>query len=46
MIASTWFMGEMRRKKFPGFTTLKYSRAVEIELGISLPHDFASIIDV
>ena len=40
---NAWFMGENILKKFPGFTVLKYSLAVAIEFGISLPQDLASI---
>src|SRR5688572_15366249 len=41
-----WFMGENNRKKSPGLTVLKYSLAVAMELGMSHPHDLASINDV
>ena len=43
---NSWLRGENILKKFPGFTVLKYSLAVPIELGISLPHDLASIKEV
>src|SRR5436190_19059939 len=43
---SAWLMGENKRKNTPGSTTLKYSLAAAMELGISLPHDLASTKEV
>jgi hypothetical protein len=45
-IPSAWLIGENKRKKFPGLTTLKYSLAAAMEFGMSLPHDLASIKEV
>jgi hypothetical protein len=39
-------MGENSLKKLPGLTVLKYSLVVAMELGISLPQDFASTKEV
>ncbi|MCW3089342.1 MAG: hypothetical protein JWP81_411 [Ferruginibacter sp.] len=41
-----WFSGEKILKKFPGFTTLKYSLAVAMDSGILLPQDLASTNEV
>jgi hypothetical protein len=46
IIPSAWFMGENILKKFPGFTVLKYSLAMAMEFGMSLPTDLQSIKDV
>jgi hypothetical protein len=43
---NTWLMGENSLKKLPGLTALKYSLVVAMELGISLPQDFASTKEV
>ena len=43
---SAWLIGENKRKKTPGSTTLKYCLAAAMELGISLPHDLASTKEV
>src|SRR6478609_4912295 len=43
---SNWFSGEKMRKKLPGLTTRKYSRATPMDSGIFEPQDRASTMDV